>query len=316
MTTYVKLQFRRDEGESWEDSNPVLLDGEPGYDTTSNQLRVGVTGNFRWNDLNPVVAGTGFPGPTGPAGIPSNVRGPTGLTGPQGPAPEGSSRGPTGNTGPLGRNSTVVGPTGPRGPTGGSGVGNIGPKGPDGDSIEGPQGPKGENGATGPTGPQGQKGTTPLPGRFLVISSNNVTVPGSLTINSLMSDDPSGRWSNPFSGTVFMTVKLDNTTTPISTNNNYLLVTSIVGSTSDWGSNGVVPFQPESRDYLFGDSVGSGVAIANVVLPLIYRGFSLNPDLTISFNVYLPDGVTSVASTASVDLYIDLCPTGASSFIS
>ena len=316
MTTYVKLQFRRDDGESWENSNPVLLDGEPGYDTSSNQLRIGVTGNFRWNDLNPVVAGTGFPGPPGPAGIPSNVRGLTGPTGLQGPAPAGSSRGPTGITGPMGRDSVVVGPTGPRGPTGGSGVGNIGPPGEDGDSIAGPQGPKGEKGPTGPAGPPGQKGPTPIPGRFLVISSHNVTVPGSLTINSLMSDDPSGKWNKPFSGTVYMTVKLDNTTTPISTNNNYLLVTRIVGSTSDWGSNGVVPFQPESRDYLFGDSVGSGVAIANVVLPLIYRGFSLNPDLAISFNVYLPDGVTAVTSSASADVYIDLCPTGASSFVS
>jgi hypothetical protein len=51
MTTPVKFQLRRDTANNWSTNNPVLLYGEPGLDSTNNQLRIGngVTG---WNYLD------------------------------------------------------------------------------------------------------------------------------------------------------------------------------------------------------------------------------------------------------------------------
>jgi hypothetical protein len=59
MTTPVKFQLRRDTATNWSTNNPILLLGEPGFDSTNNQLRIGdgVTG---WNSLNQVdVKGNG-----------------------------------------------------------------------------------------------------------------------------------------------------------------------------------------------------------------------------------------------------------------
>ena len=59
MTTSVKFQLRRDTATNWSTNNTILLLGEPGFDSTSNQLRIGdgVTG---WNSLNQVhVKGNG-----------------------------------------------------------------------------------------------------------------------------------------------------------------------------------------------------------------------------------------------------------------
>ncbi len=54
MTTRIKL--RRDTAGNWASENPVLALGEPGYDTTNNQLRVG-DGVTAWSGLDPVSAG-------------------------------------------------------------------------------------------------------------------------------------------------------------------------------------------------------------------------------------------------------------------
>ena len=78
--------------------------------------------------------------------------GPTGATGPSGPA---GATGPSGPSGPEG----ATGPSGPSGPQGTSG-----PSGPQGGTgttgPSGPSGPQGDTGATGPSGPQGNTGTT------------------------------------------------------------------------------------------------------------------------------------------------------------
>lgn len=89
------------------------------------------------------AAGSGTPGPQGPAG-------PAGATGPAGPA------GATGPAGPAG----PVGPAGPSGPTGPAGpVGPVGPAGPKGDvGAAGPVGPAGAVGPVGPAGPVGPSG--------------------------------------------------------------------------------------------------------------------------------------------------------------
>ena len=54
MTTRIKL--RRDTAANWADANPVLALGEPGYDTTNNELRIG-DGTTAWSDLTGAVGG-------------------------------------------------------------------------------------------------------------------------------------------------------------------------------------------------------------------------------------------------------------------
>jgi hypothetical protein len=119
MTTPVKFELRRDTAANWTTNNPIMLYGEPGFDLTNNQLRIG-DGATGWNYLVPI--GTGTIGPTGRTG-------PTGFTGPTG-------YGYTGATGVTG----ATGSTGFTGPTGYGSTGNTGPTG------------YGNTGATGATG--------------------------------------------------------------------------------------------------------------------------------------------------------------------
>lgn len=44
----MRIQVRRDTTENWEKENPVLLDGEIGYDLTTHTLKVG-NGQTPWN---------------------------------------------------------------------------------------------------------------------------------------------------------------------------------------------------------------------------------------------------------------------------
>jgi len=135
----VKIQFRRDTAAAWTSANPILSQGEVGYEYDTGRFKVG-NGLSAWNVLTYSSGVTGPAGPTGPTGAASNVTGPTGNTGPLGPT------GPIGPTGPTGAASTVTGPTGPQGV-----VGPTGPTGPTGaaSTVTGP------TGATGATGPQG-----------------------------------------------------------------------------------------------------------------------------------------------------------------
>ena len=45
------IQFRKDTGQQWRSWNPVLGNGEPGYDTTANRFKVG-DGRTAWRDLS------------------------------------------------------------------------------------------------------------------------------------------------------------------------------------------------------------------------------------------------------------------------
>lgn len=56
MPTY-RFQLRRDTAANWATVNPVLANGEPGYDETNDQLRIG-NGTDVWSDL-PTVGGPG-----------------------------------------------------------------------------------------------------------------------------------------------------------------------------------------------------------------------------------------------------------------
>jgi hypothetical protein len=67
----VRIQFRRGTASQWSGTNPILSEGEVGFETDTRKFKVG-TGNKRWNDpdfpyyavgtITAVVAGTGLTG--------------------------------------------------------------------------------------------------------------------------------------------------------------------------------------------------------------------------------------------------------------
>jgi len=72
-----RILLRRDSSANWETNNPVLLSGEPGYETDTNKLKIG-DGVTAWSDLDEYITGpTGGTGPTGSVG----ATGPTGSAG-------------------------------------------------------------------------------------------------------------------------------------------------------------------------------------------------------------------------------------------
>ena len=84
VTTNAKILIRRDTAANWSNplNNPILSDGELGYERDTGKLKIG-NGVTRWNDL-PYISDTEGPtGPTGPTG-PAGPQGNTGATGPQG----------------------------------------------------------------------------------------------------------------------------------------------------------------------------------------------------------------------------------------
>jgi len=118
-----RIILRRDTSANWIINNPVLLAGEPGYETDTGHLKIG-DGVSTWTDLDIYIGATGA---TGSAG----------ATGPTG------SMGATGETGSAGA-------TGPIGPTGSAGA--TGPIGPTGDAGTGPNTFYGNQSIEGPTG--------------------------------------------------------------------------------------------------------------------------------------------------------------------
>jgi hypothetical protein len=65
MTTVavVKFQLRRDTAINWSASIIKLEEGEPGFDTTNNILKIGPKGGALWRDI-PILANTnGLSGP-------------------------------------------------------------------------------------------------------------------------------------------------------------------------------------------------------------------------------------------------------------
>ena len=74
-----RIILRRDGSSNWESQNPVLLLGEPGYETDTGKFKIG-DGSSMWSDLNYYIGATGGPGSTGATGGPGS----TGVTGPTG----------------------------------------------------------------------------------------------------------------------------------------------------------------------------------------------------------------------------------------
>ena len=177
----VKIQFRRSTASEWTAVNPLLSQGEVGYEYDTGRFKVG-NGTQAWN-LLPYSSGvTGPTGPTGPTGAASTVTGPTGaqgITGPTGPTGAQGITGPTGATGPQGVAVDLKGSVALIAslPSTGNAVNDAYIVDEDGDlyvwngtswysagQIVGPQGPTGPTGATGAastvTGPTGATGPT------------------------------------------------------------------------------------------------------------------------------------------------------------
>ena len=101
-TTIVKFQLRNDTASNWgaTGANPVLIVGEPGFESDTGKLKIG-DGSSDWNSL-PYLDTAGATGPQGATGPNGNV-GNTGATGPSGPT---GNAGNTGATGPAGTSYT------------------------------------------------------------------------------------------------------------------------------------------------------------------------------------------------------------------
>lgn len=87
----ARFEFRRDTAANWTANNPVLLDGELGWERDTRKVKMG-NGTSAWNSLpyGGIVGGTGA---TGAAGA-------TGATGAAGAAGSTGATGPTGAVGP------------------------------------------------------------------------------------------------------------------------------------------------------------------------------------------------------------------------
>lgn len=72
-----RILFRRDTSANWTQNNPILAQGEPGFETDTGLMKIG-DGSSVWNSLEYYDGPTGPTGPTGPIGN----TGPTGATGP------------------------------------------------------------------------------------------------------------------------------------------------------------------------------------------------------------------------------------------
>jgi hypothetical protein len=135
-----RVQIRRDTSLNWNTNDPILLDGEFGYETNTGRYKIG-NGVDVWTDL--IYSLVGITGPTGGTGAtgstgPTGSIGSTGATGSTGPTGSTGNQGPTGSQGSTGD----TGPTGSQGP-----IGDTGPTG-----SQGPIGNTGQNGITGPSG--------------------------------------------------------------------------------------------------------------------------------------------------------------------
>lgn len=74
-----RVQVRRDTGQRWSLNNPILLNGEMGFNINTTQFKIG-DGTTPWNSLSYWSGGIGPTGPTGSIG-PIGITGPTGPTG-------------------------------------------------------------------------------------------------------------------------------------------------------------------------------------------------------------------------------------------
>lgn len=53
----IVIRLRRDNASDWIAANPVLADGEPGYENDTRKLKIG-NGSARWVDLEYIASST------------------------------------------------------------------------------------------------------------------------------------------------------------------------------------------------------------------------------------------------------------------
>ena len=59
--TVVKFQFRKDTDTNWLSSTVKLDEGEPGFDTTNNILKIGPRGGALWKDIDSISSKLDIP---------------------------------------------------------------------------------------------------------------------------------------------------------------------------------------------------------------------------------------------------------------
>lgn len=184
----IRIQYRRDDAATWAAVNPVLAEGEPGYEVDTGRFKVG-NGLNAWSDL---PYSSGIQGPQGEQGI-QGPQGPQGVQGPDGPqgTPGESAYVLAVAGGFVGTEAewliSLVGPQGPQGIQGLQGEqGLLGPEGPQGPAgPQGPQGPAGNLNAgspivqeeladTPPVPPAGSLSIYPKAGKYYVLSPAGV----------------------------------------------------------------------------------------------------------------------------------------------
>ena len=141
---FQQIQYRRDTAARWASNNPILLSGEPGYESDTGRQKIG-DGTRRWSSL-PYVAERGPAGPQGKAGV-AGPQGDDGARGERGP------QGPIGASGPatvLSIGSVSSGPNTSVTISGDAPAQKL--------NFVLPAGPKGDAGSVGPAGPAGPRG--------------------------------------------------------------------------------------------------------------------------------------------------------------
>lgn len=205
-----RVQIRRDTSENWNTNDPILLDGEFGYETDTGRFKIG-NGIDSWSGMSYSLVG--ITGPTGATGS-IGTTGPTGSQGSTGPQGSTGSQGLIGNTGPTG----AIGSIGETGPTGSQGsIGNTGPT--------------GSQGITGDIGPTGAQGPTGFDTSLLTI--------GSYSINYTLQLTDKGNLVEITSPSNLSIIVPPESSVPFSNGTQILLVRGGTGSLGVTGATGV-----------------------------------------------------------------------------
>lgn len=68
----TRIQIRRGKDTFWDDENPVLFQGEPGYETNTRRMKIG-DGVLPWKELPYFTAPGGYTPPGGGGGGPGGL---------------------------------------------------------------------------------------------------------------------------------------------------------------------------------------------------------------------------------------------------
>jgi hypothetical protein len=180
QTIPARIVIRRDTAANWTTVNPVLLNGEWGFETDARKLKIG-NGTSAWNALayystgsgNTILSGSGAPSSSlGVNGdiyldsVASRLYGPkaagswgagVSLIGPAGSTGSAGATGPAGATGAAGSAATISVGSVTTGAAGSSAI--VTNTGTSGAAVFAFTIPRGDTGATGATGPAGSAAT-------------------------------------------------------------------------------------------------------------------------------------------------------------